>query len=345
MKKKEFENTINKIRAKNLNIKYKKILENKYIRNTIGKFSANVCSKCPDILSELNYVDLENIYLRSRKDLYKNNFWRRGTNRIHSIFSDIYEKFTKYQNISGKTFLELGSGFHPYGIASVMYLNGVKEAYSVEPDLLGDDYFYASCEALLNLIINCKAYPDHWLVNEKNISLKEYFDKLDKFDIRSLIENDIEKSTNNVPITFFKEKLIEEVDLPANSVDLLASRAVLEHIFDFENAMNKMYEMMAPSGIMYHFIDFSDHKAYFNPKKYNKFGLLTLDKSWSDDFHNRLRPIEMKEVIIRSGFNILEWDSEIDEIPTSIENKIHTDYKKYPVEDLKTVRVKCVLQK
>jgi SAM-dependent methyltransferase len=57
---------------------------------------------------------------------------------------------------------------------------------------------------------------------------------------------------------------VEEVDelLEASSVDIIVSRAVLEHLYDLDAAFAAMDQVLAPGGLMLHKVDFRDHGMF-----------------------------------------------------------------------------------
>lgn len=74
------------------------------------------------------------------------------------------------------------------------------------------------------------------------------------------------------------ETLAEAV--PGESFDIILSRAVLEHVFDLDAAMDSMDKMLNPGGYLLHEVDFRDH-GMFTTFGLNPFTFLTVsDGTW-----------------------------------------------------------------
>ncbi len=109
--------------------------------------------------------------------------------------------------------------------------------------------------------------------------------------------------------------------LPANSVDLYFSIAVLEHVSkaDAERMIAESGRVLKAGGLSYHHIGLHDHLAEMDPTATLVNFLKFSDFTWKIlgqnkiQFHNRLRQSEFVKMFEAGGFEILLCESEVDE--------------------------------
>jgi glycosyltransferase involved in cell wall biosynthesis/SAM-dependent methyltransferase len=102
--------------------------------------------------------------------------------------------------------------------------------------------------------------------------------------------------------------------VPDQSVDLVISNAVFEHLYDVESAFSHLARITKPGGLGLHQVDFRDHRDYSRPLEY----LLLSKKEFSIEFRerhgecgNRFRPREMWHVFESVGFEVKEFRPDI----------------------------------
>jgi len=128
--------------------------------------------------------------------------------------------------------------------------------------------------------------------------------------------------------------------LPSDSVDLVFSQAVLEHVplADFAATANELHRIQKPSGIGSHRVDFKDHlQGSLNNLRFSE---ATWEKPWfarrSGFYTNRLRFSAMRDAFTRAGFSVTvpeqnRWAAA--PIPRS---KIARPFRDLADDDLKT---------
>ena len=137
-------------------------------------------------------------------------------------------------------------------------------------------------------------------------------------------------------------------DIPEHSLDIITSRAVLEHIPP-EKVKNMFFEfkrILRKGGYMFHVIDNSDHWEH-NDKSISRLNFLQYSQRTFDfissmnplDYQNRLRHSQYKKMIEDAGFKIVFDESPPDN--KSLEDlkslKIHDSFRKFSMEDLSTL--------
>jgi|ERR1017187_904236 SAM-dependent methyltransferase len=137
------------------------------------------------------------------------------------------------------------------------------------------------------------------------------------------------------------------LDLPAESVDVVVSRAVLEHIPP--NVIDRIFvesrRVLRPGGLACHFVDNSDHWQ-FEDRNISRVNFLRFSDRmfwWTCinplNYQNRLRHSEYRELLIKSGFTILRDESEIhpDSLAALEDLPIAPRFQHFTREDLATI--------
>ena len=103
-------------------------------------------------------------------------------------------------------------------------------------------------------------------------------------------------------------------EIPAASVDIVFSNAVLEHVYDPEAALASLSRITKPGGLGFHQVDFRYHKSMDRPLEF----LLTPDAEFDREFRkchgecgNRVRPMEYAQLFEAAGFQAT-WSSSLD---------------------------------
>jgi SAM-dependent methyltransferase len=89
----------------------------------------------------------------------------------------------------------------------------------------------------------------------------------------------------------------------SDKVDFIHSTSVLEHVMQPEEVAAKMSSILPPGGLMFHSIDFRDHRNFSTPLEFLK---LTPEEYVPIASENRLRASQWLSLIKENGFEILE---------------------------------------
>jgi SAM-dependent methyltransferase len=100
---------------------------------------------------------------------------------------------------------------------------------------------------------------------------------------------------------------LEEIPLPADSMDFVFSNAVVEHLYDLDSSFKQLYRITRPGGLGLHQVDFRDHRDFSRPLEY----LLLEEQQFQTIFHgshsesgNRYRPDEVRAWFEGAGFEV-----------------------------------------
>ncbi len=96
--------------------------------------------------------------------------------------------------------------------------------------------------------------------------------------------------------------------VPDQSFDLTISNAVFEHLYDVPQALRELYRVTKPGGIGCHQVDFRDHRDFARPLEFlcEADYLRRVDRD-STDQGNNLRPHEMGQLLLETGFQVEEF--------------------------------------
>jgi SAM-dependent methyltransferase len=135
--------------------------------------------------------------------------------------------------------------------------------------------------------------------------------------------------------------------VPAESVDLVISNAVFEHLYDLKSAFAQLVRITKPGGLGLHQVDFRDHRDYSRPLEYlllSKKDFTILFGERHGECGNRFRPREMWRVFESVGFEVKEFRPDIfaeEEYLTEFMERLRqakkSHYVDYGAEDLRHV--------
>jgi SAM-dependent methyltransferase len=166
-----------------------------------------------------------------------------------------------------RTILELGPG-DSLGIGLCALLSGIKNYIAFDVKAHSEPIRNRAILSELidlfsekNPIPNGNEFPDIKPYLDKYEFpkwLSDYLPEFSNIDITPMLEalKTIEKTPS--PIRYITPETADK-KLPSNSVDLIYSQAVLEHVDDLEPVYKNCLNWLSPGGIMSHQIDFRSH--------------------------------------------------------------------------------------
>lgn len=145
-------------------------------------------------------------------------------------------------------------------------------------------------------------------------------------------------------ISLYPCSLEEIKEVPDQSIDVVISNAVLEHLNSLKSAFFNLSRITKSGGMGIHTVDFRDHRDFDRPLEY----LLLSDKEFSrgfkechGEFGNRYRPQEMRDLLEQVGFEIKNLhpisfveEEYLAEFLERLRQTQKSRYRDYPVEDL-----------
>jgi hypothetical protein len=204
--------------------------------------------------------------------------------------------------ITGRTVLDFGSGWHP--VVPLLYrAAGARFVHLTDMERLAD---VTSLTATTN-----------WLSSQAADVAPKLGIEVETFRRRvSVKSGTIEQMLSTLYMRYHVPFCIDNVP----PVDLIVSRVVLEHIE--LSTLRKIHlgfaKALRPDGIVAHIVDNSDHREH-RDKRLSRLDFLRFgDRSWKmlclnpQDYCNRLRHSDHKELLSEAGFELLFERGEVD---------------------------------
>ncbi len=108
-------------------------------------------------------------------------------------------------------------------------------------------------------------------------------------------------------ITLIEEPIEALNSIPDQSVDVVISNAVMEHVVDLDAAIRELARIARPNGVQSHQVDFRDHKDFDRPLDFlaiERSKIRKIFAATSGERGNRRRPSEMAALLESNGFVI-----------------------------------------
>lgn len=285
------------------------------------------------------WTDLDRVFTFCRRELRAQPAWRYGVPRVLEVAWEGYEAIRPHLELRGKAYCDLGCGVqHPFGIAAVMYLNGAASCLALD---LEPTSRMRAAEALGDLVADFRCFPERW--NWSGQSEAEFLTLARRFDLAALQAGRLDEGLVGLPLRHVVTD-IHSPDLEPGSLDVMTSRAVLEHFMDFDLAALRLFELMRPGGVACHHIDLVDHRAYFD-KAFHFWSFLAEEEGWSDGLINTLRFSEIRPKLERAGFEILRYEPRRGKMPPGFMPQVKGRFRAMSEEELSVTGVFCVIRK
>ena len=236
--------------------------------------------------------------------------------------------------IRGTTVLEVGSGWQP--MIPVLYsLAGAARVYLTDLNvLLRPDTFAAALRALRT---------------QRAAILREL--KLEAQTLDHALREDpaasMERRLEELRLVYLAPCDCRKLNLPAESVDVVTSRACLEHIPPdvLLDIFHESHRLLKHGGLACHWVDPSDHWEHqdkslsrVNFLKYSD-ALFRLTFINPINYQNRLRHPEYVQMLDTAGFRLVREERQVDE--ASLRRLPHMRlterFRKFSYEDLATI--------
>jgi hypothetical protein len=304
----------------------------------IGEIDNSVNSQFVDY----SWKVAEPMFSATRRLLNNSRKWRYGFLFVKDNARPVFQQFSSSgYTIIDKRYCDLGCGSqHPFGTVTIMFLNGASSALAV--DVLPIENPTRSAEALYDLLVQCLAHPEDWHWSE--LSRGNFLDRIRMFNLAALRDGNLASGLAAVPIKHVVTSIYDP-EIEFNSIDIMSSRAVLEHFLNFDIACSSLYNLMALNGVAYHHIDLVDHRAY-SQSDINWWTFLTEEEDWSDQNTNRLRCSEIKSCLENAGFTIIQLTHESDmTLPEAIIENLKGRFKSMTREEISKIRANFLITK
>lgn len=235
-------------------------------------------------------------------------------------------------NPKAKRYLELGPGWYPV-VPFMFHLAGASSVIIIDKHRLMDDYTFSKTAA--------------FLLQKKELICKRLSLDIEHVErtLNTLKNLSVEDGMNYICGSYLAPVDILDSKLEKNSIDIITSRAVLEHISPTEVSLifHEFKRIIKKDGVMHHIIDNSDHWQHDDPKisklnflKYGNGVYSLIKKAHPQQYMNRLRHKQYIVMLESAGFKISSDDSKPDEKALEELNSlsVHKQFKNFTNEEL-----------
>lgn len=253
-----------------------------------------------------------------RKIIFK-RLYTSDISKVDSAFREFKEILKKYQvDYKGKNILEIGPGD-----SSIMAFNflllGVKRYIMIDkfPRRLETKY-------------------------QKDLLTKEidfFRNKFDPYLMSDIIKNG---KPNKKRMMYVRDSAEDMKKVKDESIDLIISVSVLEHIKRLEKAFKEMRRVIREDGFTIHKIDLRDHYNFNKPMKFLTYSEYIWNNFLTKEGYsctNRFRADDIEEMARNAGFKVVEVKKNT--IKKLDLQKVHADFKG---KDLKTLEMIILLK-
>jgi len=244
--------------------------------------------------------------------------------------------------LEGASVLEVGSGWQPL-IPALYSLAGAARVYLTDLNRLCVPASLQS--ALHSLRTYKKLILDRIPVSEKT------FDEA----LAWKPEQGLAEGFRRLRLEYLAPCDCRHLDLPAESLDVVTSRAVLEHVPPdvIQDIFNESFRLLKPDGLACHIIDNSDHWQHGDLRlsrvNFLRFSDFTFRLTCMNslNYQNRLRHSEYRRMFLKSGFTLLRDEPDVDR--SSLEAletlPIASRFRAFTREDLATTTSNFIARK
>lgn len=241
----------------------------------------------------------------------------------------------------GGAFVELGCGAHdPLALSTYYFLNGFEPCYGV--DLLEPRNELYSALSMYDILSNVRSFPRRYC--RTGTEPQDLSARLQELNIAAFERGEFTagfgKSQDKIA---FLSKDIVEAGIAEGSVSLLVSFAVLEHVSDIQGVCQSLYSLLKPGGVVFHFVDLADHRAYRGDPNFGPLSFLTEPDAPKN--MNRLRAPEITEAHRKAGFEILKDSRGTVEMPKHIQDKLIPRFRNMDPDDLRAIKQQLLVRK
>lgn len=236
--------------------------------------------------------------------------------------------------IKDATVLEVGSGWQP--MIPVLYsVAGASRVYLTDLNvLLRPDTFSAALRALRT--------ERQVIVNDLKVDAQMLDHVLREDPARSMQER-----LKELHLVYLAPCDCRSLSLPADSLDVVTSRACLEHIPPdvLQDIFHESYRLLKRGGLACHWVDPSDHWEH-QDKSLTRVNFLKYPDAlfrWTSinpiNYQNRLRHPEYVEMLGKAGFRLIREERMVDEasLRSLPHMRIAKRFRRFSYEDLATI--------
>ncbi|MGC6486923.1 MAG: FG-GAP-like repeat-containing protein [Planctomycetota bacterium] len=242
--------------------------------------------------------------------------------------------------LRGKTCLEFGcGGLNPGGTMFAMLLEGARQAYAIDLDEIAS--IPLACRALYTLAAAAVIGADGADICG---TAEQILDRVSTFDLKRLAQGD-SGGIDTDRLRHIRAP-IHKSGIASESVDLVSSNSVYEHLEDPDSVTAHLARVMRPGGLAVHAIDGFDHKYYADQSIHPLEFLRDKSSAPLVGGCNRMRPLAFADVFERHGLEVRGiWHGHRLTLTDDQVSSFSDSFRMQPREHLEVARARFYLRK
>lgn len=241
--------------------------------------------------------------------------------------------------IQGKTFLDIGTGWHPI-IPLILHVLGAKRTVTIDLNP------WLTRDSLLDTLKVLHGAAER-IAKDFDLSVDMVRGKLGRLaDCGQDPASTIDSLLRAAGIEYHCPVNAMDTQLAPQQFDCVLSFNVFEHVPPavLKGILDESKRILLPGGMHLHHVGLGDHFSHVDKRITTANFLKYSAKQWywiggsGLAYHNRLRGIDFVRLFEKEGFEVLEWDAVIDKraLTALQEKKVvpHPDYAGYSHEEL-----------
>lgn len=293
------------------------------------------------LASGLNRKEKLNHLLFTSRLVQNGGNTKHGSSKLLKKAKSVVRAMDQHNLKSRKLFVDFGAGAHdPIALSTYFYLNGFNQVLA--NDMLAPRNLTYSALSMRDILADMHAKPELFLLPGSDLDL--YQKRLREFDTEAFGEGKFYDGFAGTDgrVSYVVDDIVK-TGIKPNSVSIVVSFAVFEHVSDMDGVLDFLFESTAPGGLGFHFIDLADHRSYRKDGQFDPFSFLT-EKEGPANI-NRLRKSEQQGAFTDAGFVILSSEGKTAKIPESTRKKFLPKWARMSEGDKSSIGVTLHVQK
>lgn len=289
----------------------------------------------------LNHEEKINHLIYLPRLLQRSGATKHGVNKLLRKVRGVENNIAGIDVPKGGAFVDFGCGAHdPVAMSTYYYANGFEKAYAI--DLLPPRNELYTALSMYDLVASMRLFPQRYC--RPGVEPGEILHRIRVLNAQAFEEGDFRRGMARAADKIRYEPVdIVQSTIEPESVALLVSFAVFEHVSDINAVCSKIYEVLLPGGVAYHFVDMADHRSYRGDGQFGPLSFLTEDVAPPN--MNRLRKTEQLAAQAQAGFDIVKAAGVNAELTNELRSGLVERFRNLDDDDVSTIKLHLTVRK
>ena len=273
--------------------------------------------------------------------IQKSGMTKHGVQRLLRKVRVVERNITGIELPKGGAFADFGCGPHdPVAMATYFYANGFAKVHAIDLQPPRNEIF--SALSMYDLLANMQMFPRRYC--RPDVKPDAILERIRIFNAAAFERGDFRRGMAAADGNICYEPVdISQSSIEPESLSLLVSSTVLEHVSDLDDVCRKIYDSLMPGGVAYHFIDMADHRSFRRNSEFGPLSFLTEEVAPRNQ--NRLRKSEQLAAHQGAGFDIVNQSSVNAVLDDDIRSRLVERYRGLDDDDISTIKMHLTVRK